>query len=971
MNTTRRIDIHENEATQGPRARAFAEALRAEGCEPGRVVVSRVYFVQTTRSQKEVEIASRNLLADAVLETVGLPLAHSAWPSLVTVSPLGGVTDDEATVAQRELAWQFPELKSGATVVRTATVYAAEKMVEPHVLSRVTAAHFANPLVARIAVGHVDAEAPLSAPAPHTQNRMFDLSASDEELAALSQAHGWNFSMLEWNAIRQHAAGRELTECELEIIAQSWSEHCKHKEFNARIAMTHNGRSYEVNSLFKSFIRKSTEEIRAKYAARGEDWMLTVFSDNAGVVKLSDKHLFALKVETHNSPSALDPVGGAMTGLLGTHRDAIGTGIGGGRLLFNTNVLCFGPADYARELLPGQMHPSRIGAGVIDGIAQAGNKMGVPTINGAVIYDERYAGKPLVYCGTGALLPQSYAGRNSWDKTITPGDRIVVVGGRVGRDGIHGATFSSVELGAGISRSVVQMGSPITQKLVADFMEEACKLGLVACSTDNGAGGLSSSVGELAGLAGGARIDVAKVPLKYAGLEPWEILLSESQERMTLAVHPDKLAELAALAVRREVELTDIGVFEASGAFRVDCNELQIANLDLHFLHEGVPQKQMVAEWTDIAPTPLTARTTDHHAMLLKLLASPNIRSRERVSRRYDHEVKGKTVVKPYMGAGGKAPQDAGVMRLGFDTWEGIAVASGICPKYGDLEPYHMAAGAFDEAVRSLVSVGAVLPEPGAPSPWSACDNFCVPDSEYHPEKNPDGKQKLGKLVRMCEALYDMSVAFDVPMTSGKDSMKNDFRAGGVKISVPPTVLFTICAPIKDVRKVVTSEFKAAGDGIYALGATYNELGGTEWAQLAGACCGDVPRVRHDRAKELYGLYAAARMHGWIQSSHDMSDGGLAVASAECVIGSGLGASIEIEASSLVLDADLYAESHSRLLVSVKPEHQVGFEGLMGGLAQRRGVVRSDARLVLSSEPETVEWSVAELRAAYEGGTWP
>ena len=977
MNITRRIDIHENEATQGPRARAFAEALRAEGCEPGRVVVSRVYFVQSARSQEELEMASRNLLADAVLETVGSPLTHAEWPSVVTVSPLGGVTDDEATVAQRELGWQFPELKSGEAQVRTATVYAAEKTVAADVLSRVTAAHFANPLVARISVGHVDAEAPIAAPAPHTENRMFDVDASDTVLAALSASHGWNFSMLEWSAIRAHAAGRALAECELEIIAQSWSEHCKHKEFNARISMTHNGRSYEVNSLFKSFIRKSTEEIRAKYAALGEDWMLTVFSDNAGVVKLSDKRLFALKVETHNSPSALDPVGGAMTGLLGTHRDAIGTGIGGGRLLFNTNVLCFGPADYVRELLPGQMHPARIGAGVVDGIAQAGNKMGVPTINGAVIYDERYAGKPLVYCGTGALLPHSYDGRDSWEKTITPGDRIVVVGGRVGRDGIHGATFSSVELGAGISRSVVQMGSPITQKLVADFMEEACKLGLVACSTDNGAGGLSSSVGELAGLAGGARIDVARVPLKYAGLEPWEILLSESQERMTLAVHADKLAALADLAVRREVELTDIGVFEASGAFRVDYNELQIANLDLHFLHEGVPQKQMVAEWTDIAPRPVTVRTTDHHAMLLKLLASPNIRSRERVSRRYDHEVKGKTVVKPYMGAGGKAPQDAGVIRLGFDTWEGIAVASGICPKFGDLDPYQMAAGAFDEAVRSLVSVGAVLPEPGAPSAWSACDNFCVPDSEFHAEKNPDGKQKLGKLVRMCEALYDMSVAFDVPMTSGKDSMKNDFRAGGVKISVPPTVLFTICAPIKDVRKVVTSEFKAAGDIILLLGDTHQELGCSEWAQLLGETAGAAPTVRSTSAIALYRLYAEALRRGWIRSSHDVSDGGLAVALAECAIGSGLGAQVDLTQHVHVgLDSALYSESHSRLLVSVGQEHYADLLRLFSDRPQSVrvayvGQVADSGRLVIDTHRGEVAWPIDELRAAYEGGTWP
>ena len=975
MSRTQRIAIHEHEATQGPRARLFREYLLAEGADPGRVATSRVYFVDTDRPAAEIELAARELLADGVLEHLGERIDAACWQRVVTISPLSGVTDDEAMVAQRELGARFEEFRGGQAHVRTARAYWCERALDEALLRKITEEHVANPLVAQITLGHIEGKAATVASAPSIKNRMFALSAPAEELAKSYAGHGWNFSNDEWRAIAAYAATRgkpELSECELEIIAQTWSEHCKHKEFNARIAMRHNGRSYEINSLFKTFIRKSTEAIRSKYAALGEDWMLTVFSDNAGVVRLDENRLFALKVETHNSPSALDPVGGAMTGLLGTHRDAIGTGIGGARLLFNTNVLCFGPADYDKPLLPGQMHPARIGDGVVDGIAQAGNKMGVPTINGAVIYDERYAGKPLVYCGTGAVLPASYAGRNSWDKTILPGDLIVVVGGRVGRDGIHGATFSSVELGAGVTRSVVQMGSPITQKLVADFMEEACKLGLVACCTDNGAGGLSSSVGELGGLAGGARVDLAKVPLKYAGLEPWEILLSESQERMTLAVKADKLAELAALAARREVELTEIGVFEGSGRFDVLYGAERIASLDMSFLHEGVPQKQMVAEWTDIAPTPVKAKTRDHRAMLLKLLASDNIRSRERVSRRFDHEVKGKTVIKPYMGSEGRAPQDAGVMRLGFDTWQGIAVASGICPKFGDLDPYQMAAGAFDEAVRSLISVGAALPEPGKPSAWSACDNFCVPDSDYHAEKNPDGAKKLGKLVRMCEALYNMSLAFDVPMTSGKDSMKNDFRAGGVKISVPPTVLFTICAPISDVRNVVSSEFKNAGDAVYLLGETHNELGGSEWARLQGETGGTVPEVRMASAMDLYRRYANAHAMGLIQSCHDLSDGGLAVALAECAIGSGLGMTSEQGAIGRSgNDQELYAESHSRLLVTVSPKHQQAFEKALGSRCSLLGTVSDDAIVSLSLDGETVAWSVAELAAAHRAGSWP
>lgn len=959
-------------------ARAAAQSL---GWDCGPLAVSRLYAVDLPMPREWLADAAQKALACAVTEEVAIDQLQGAAGSHLLLGRLPGVTDDEGRTAQAALSAVLGRADRGDTQhVFALRLLAFERRLTPEQL-RSLGAVLANPLVDRIEAGDgLPAQVLVAdfAPAVAHAQATVTLDGSDAELLAISKDRTLHLNLAEMRAVRDHfravAAERlaaampaEPTDCELEIFAQTWSEHCKHKEFAATIAFEHNGEAKTVHSLFKTFIRGATERIRAKYAQIGEDWMLTVFSDNAGVVELDDNSLFVLKVETHNSPSALDPVGGAMTGVLGNNRDAFGTGKGGARLLFNTNVLCFGPPDYSKPLLRGQMHPQRIALGVIDGIKQAGNKSGVPTVNGAILFDDRFAGKPLVYCGTGAILPRHYAGSEAWTKRIEPGYRVVVVGGRVGRDGIHGATFSSGELTDQVSGSVVQIGSPIVQKGVNDFMQAACALGLVAAATDNGAGGLSSSVGELAQTSGGARIDVGLVPLKYAGLQPWEILLSESQERMTLAIEPAALSELLALAARLEVEATDIGAFDDSGRLHVTFGQTTLAHLDLHFLHHGVPPKHMVARWTDPAPLPLPAAELDYGQTILQLLASPNICSRQPVIRQYDHEVKGKTVVKPLMGRSGTGPQDAAVMRASFDGWHGVAIASGICPKYGDLDPYHMAAGAFDEAVRSLISVGARLPQPGEAPSWSACDNFCVPDSALDPAGNPDGDTKLGKLVRMCEALYDMSVFFDVPMTSGKDSMKNDFRADGQKISVPPTVLFTMVARMTDVRRAVTSDFKQAGDSIFVVGHSYDELGGSELARMHEWQGGQVPLVRQEQAKRVYEKMMAAHAQGLLASSHDCSDGGMAIALAECCIGGGLGALVALpiwpDVGALAM---LFGESHSRFVVSVAPENVGAFEAALGSDARFAGLV-AEAPVLTMSVDTGAPFSVAlgELDQAF------
>jgi len=818
--------------------------------------------------------------------------------------------------------------------------------------------------------------------------KIIDLNVSDVELVQLSKEMLLSLNLEEMKAIQTHFADENVkayrqekglpvnpTDCEMEVLAQTWSEHCKHKEFSAMIKYTNKetGEEQTIDSLFKTYIRRSTEIVRERLEKAGNNWLLKIFTDNAGVVKIDDESVFVWKVETHNSPSAIDPYGGAITGILGNNRDPLGTGIGGGKLLFNTNVLCFGPPNYDKELLPGQLHPRRIMEGVRHGIEDGGNKSGIPTVNGSIIFDDRYSGKPLVYCGTGGVMPYTLNGMDSWLKPIDAGDLIIMAGGRVGKDGIHGATFSSAEIDEHSPQSAVQIGSPITQKLLGDFMQEAVEKGLIKSSTDNGAGGLSSSIGELATISGGAVVNLEKVPLKYANLKPWEIFISESQERMTFVVTEDKKDALYKLAAEREVELSNIGEFTDNGFIDVRFDNKSVAYLDMEFLHEGVPKKYMEAAWEKPKlQEPELPEDLDYNDVLAKLMSSLNICSRENVIRQYDHEVKGKTTIKPLMGPNGKAPQDAAVMRLNFNGFAGVAVSNGIIPRYSDINAYQMSAGAFDEAVRQIIAVGGKLPDPNDDTNrfWTVNDNFCVPDSLYDPVTNPDGKLKLAKLVQMNQALFDMSTFFNIPMTSGKDSMKNDFKAGKIKISVPPTILYSMVAKVDDVRKTVTSDFKVAGDLIYQIGQTYNELGASEFYRLFDELGANVPQVHKENAKRIYEKVISANQQNLIESNHDISDGGMAVALTESAFGGGFGAEINLEKfSDLNLNTILYAESHSRFVVSIKPEDQNEFEKLLGEDAIQLGEVTSNQNLIVETEKEVViNMNINELKTAWENG---
>lgn len=966
------------------------QSLEQLNVKTGKIRTARLFVLDYPIEKDRVIFYAQYGLQNQVTEQL---FVNELWYSenyktTIITSNQPGVTDDVGRSAQ--LTWRDILDDSQPPIIYSQFVYYFENTLTKPEQELVAERLLGNPLIHHfqyLEQGDVYEpyfpEVQLNT-SPKVSFLVLD-ELTDQELLKLSKERVLALNLVEMKAIVAYFNQKKVqhtrkakgmptpTLAELEILAQTWSEHCKHKEFNAAIHYTNEetGEQQTIYSLFNTYIKAATAVVQQQLEAKGNHWLVKVFDDNAGVVKATEKHLFVWKVETHNSPSALDPYGGAITGILGNNRDPLGTGVGGAKLLFNTNVLCFGSPHYDQPLLKGQLHPKQIMEGVIAGIADGGNKSGVPTVNGAIVFDERYSGKPLVYCGTGALMPHNYQNQPSWGKNIRVGDRIVMAGGRVGKDGIHGATFSSLEINENSPATAVQIGAPIVQKKLSDFMQLACQQGLIQCSTDNGAGGLSSSIGELATITNGAVVQLEKVPLKYTGLQPWEIFISESQERMTLVIAPEQLDDLEVLAAELDVEVTDIGYFDDSGYLDVQYDSLQIAYLEMDFLHHGVPQKSMEAVWQPLDLIAATIPTRlDYNQVLLQLLGTLNICSRENIIRQYDHEVKGKTIIKPLMGQNPKAPQDAAVLRFDFDSWEGVAVSNGILPRYGDIDVYAMSAGAFDEGVRQIIAVGGQLPnmEYNDGVFWSVNDNFCVPDSAYNAVHNPDGKQKLAKLVQMCKALYDMATFFSIPLTSGKDSMKNDFKSGTTKISIPPTILYSMTAKINDVRQVVTSDFKVAGDLIYQLGETYEELGGSEFYQLYHQLGKQVPQVRPVLAKALYTKVMEANRQQLIASSHDLSDGGLAVALAECTFGNDLGCTIDLDAieGNLDINNKLFSESHSRFVVSVHPAHKVAFENILGERATLIGkVTAKDDFKVKAGSQTIIHLSTQELLSAH------
>ncbi|MFP4058008.1 MAG: AIR synthase-related protein [Candidatus Brocadiia bacterium] len=986
-----RIEIGTLPGVKDARGDGAAEGIRTFLGLPVDAVRTRtVYKIDAELSEAEVE-AVREEFTDPVIEHSALGrLDAPPFHWLITVGFKPGVTDNvgrTAKTAIEDIAGR--KLPDDAAVYTETQYFLAGPELGRDDVRRIGVDLLANLQIERVVVqsaaewhaAEPDLEVPVIRGEQRAEVRTFDLHVPDDELEALSSKHIWSLSLEELHAIRDYfdgparqaerqavGLGPQPTDAEIELLAQTWSEHCKHKIFNAVIDYSDGESRQTIRSLFQTYIRGATEALRPQCP-----WLLSVFHDNAGVIAFNDRWSLAFKVETHNSPSAIDPYGGAITGIVGVNRDPFGTGRGA-QLQINVWGYCFGSPFYQGRLPEGLMHPRRIRDGVHKGVIDGGNQSGIPYGYGWELFDERYLGKPLVYCGTVGRLPRTVCGQPSEHKKADPGDLIVMAGGRIGKDGIHGATFSSEELRQESPAQAVQIGDPITQKKMTDMLLEARDLGLFTCITDNGAGGLSSSVGEMATSAGGAELDLAKAPLKYQGLDPWEILLSEAQERMTLAVPPEKIDDFLALAIRREVEATVLGQFNDSGTFHVRYGERTVAYVDLEFMHEGLPTMHLEAVWEPPEPPAPDLGAAPAPAQALpELLAGLNLCSIEKKARQYDHEVKGLTVVKPFVGVRDDVPADATVFQIDYQSTEGMVLTYGVNPHLADLDTYHMVAWIVDLAVRRAAGTGARVDH------MAGLDNFCWPDPVQSP-KTPDGRYKLAQLVRANQALYDATTAFGVPLISGKDSMKNDSSRGGVKISIPPTVLFSLIAKIDDVRAAVTLDAKAAGDLLYVVGRTADELGGSEYARYLAARAGTpeavgghVPRLDVEGAKALLDAMSRAVRNRLVHSVHAPGKGGLGAGLARVAFGAELGLRVDlarVPAQDVARDdVLLFSESASRYIATVPPAHRVAFEETLAGVPLACvGEVTAQPRLRIAGlgGETVVDADVLELKSRWK-----
>ena len=734
-------------------------------------------------------------------------------------------------------------------------------------------------------------------------------------------------------ATRRERAAKELhnpTDLELEYISQARSDHCNHNTFQGLFRYTDlsTGRTDVIDSLFKTCIEAPTLQLKAR-----KPWVVSVLWDNAGVGKFDEAHHYVITGETHNSPSNMEAYGGAITGIVGIYRDPMGTGKGS-KLIMGSYGFCVGPRNYSGDLKP-RLHPRRLLDGVIEGVRDGGNKSGIPTPYGQVLFDPGYMGKCLVFVTALGIMPARVQGEPSHEKTIEPGDLVVMSGGRVGKDGIHGVTAASETFSENTPAGHVQIGDPYTQKKMHDFLLEARDEGLMRFITDNGGGGLSSSVGETARFSNGCEIQLEKVPLKYEGLDQWEIWISESQERMTVAVPPEHIHRFLALSALHAVESTIIGTYTDSGKLHITYEGKTCAYVDMDLLKSGFPQWEFEAEWTSPERRglhePVLGSPVDFSRLLTDLLARPNIASKEWITRQYDHEVQGTSVIKPLVGAERDMVSDASVIRPVLTSEKGLAFSQALLPFYSAIDAYHMTTCTIDEAVRRLVAVGAGLDHIGG------VDNFCWPSIQYHPRKNPDGRFKAAQLVRSCRALRDMCLAYEIPLLSGKDSMYVDGHLTGRygeshKVSALATLQFSATGIIPDVSKCVTMECKVPGDLVYVVGITRNELGGSEYYVHLGYTGCHVPEVTPREFLKLYHAMAAAMDRELVASAHGVYRGGLGVHLALVAMGGNLG--MDLDLASVPAegchgnDVLLFSESAGRFIVTVAPEQKADFEAI-------------------------------------------
>jgi phosphoribosylformylglycinamidine synthase len=887
--------------TEGQRVAADAADLGLPG--PWRIQSSRGFLIEGDLTADDLHRAAVAVLADPIADTVHIEPCGAMGretADVIHILPKPGVTDPEADSARSILR----ELGFAVEHVRTIRSYRVDGPAEalPRLIRRI----LANEAVEQSVIGRLPFDKLGQGRPYHFRLLTVPLRGLDEQaLMRISREGQLSLNLEEMKAIQAHFVGldRDPTDCELETIAQTWSEHCSHKTLKGRIEA--NGHIY--GNLLKETIFAATQELRER---QGVDWLVSVFQDNAGVIRFDDDHDVCFKVETHNHPSAIDPYGGSNTGLGGVIRDVLGTGLGA-KPICNTDVFCVAPPETPPEALPpGVLHPRRVLKGVVAGVRDYGNRMGIPTVNGALVVDPDYLSNPLVYCGTIGVLP-----RGMTEKVVKPGDRIIAIGGRTGRDGIHGATFSSVELSSDseqASGGAVQIGNAITEKQVLDVIVRARDLGLFHAITDCGAGGFSSAIGEM-GAHLGALVDLENAPLKYEGLSYTEIWISEAQERMILAVPPDRIEALWHLCRQEEVEATNLGEFAPTGRLTLRYQGQIVCDLAMDFLHEGRPKITRKATLTMPVAKHLTPPTdTDYTADLLEILATWNVSSKEWIIRQYDHEVQARTIIKPLVGLRDDGPAGAAVVLPVYGSTRGLAVACGINPRYGRVDPYAMAACAIDEAIRNCVAVGA------DPQRIALLDNFCW--------GSPERPETLGSLVRAAEACRDLSLEFRTPFISGKDSLYNEYIHQGQNQAIPGTLLISAIGIVWDVRRCVTMDLKEAGNLLLLVGVTGAELGGSHWTLVHELDGGQVPRVDPAQARWIFQGVHAAIARGLVRSCHDLSEGGLAVAVAEMALAGNLGARIDLRPIPHRIESNphdlflLFSETPSRFLLEVRPE---------------------------------------------------
>ncbi len=876
---------------------------------------AKVFLIEGDFDKSFAQRVAGELLSDAVCEQYYIGRSKApvglAKATLIEVHLKSGVTDPVAESVTAAIADMGLEVEH----VRTARKYILLGAVTENQVDTIAKKILANDCIEDCVIGS-EAEPP----SPHLKPYEFKIThwpirdLDGDALVALSKEKDLFLNLVEMQTIQKYykELGREPTDIELESLAQTWSEHCVHKTLKSSVDMTIDGQKVHFDNLLKETVFKATKDL-------DKDWCISVFEDNAGVIEFDEDSAICFKVETHNRPSALDPYGGAATGIGGVVRDPMGTGMGA-KPIANTDIFCFGEPDKKLEDIPkGVLHPRRVMKGVVSGVRDYGNRMGIPTVNGAIYFDDRYMGNPLVFCGNVGLMD-----KEKCFKYPQSGNLVVVVGGRTGRDGIHGATFSSGEIThehETIFSHAVQIGNAITEKKMLDVLLEANKQGLYEAITDCGAGGLSSAVGEM-GSELGAEVDLEKVLLKYSGLSYTEIWISEAQERMVIAVKPEKLEAIIKIFGDENVDATVIGKFTGDKKLTLKYNGEQVAELDMDFLHDGVPKYSREAVWNSKDLTePAIAEKNIYNDELLGILSSYNVASKEWVIRQYDHEVQGGSVIKPLTGVENDGPSDAAVMKPKFDSDKGIAISCGMNPLYGDIDPYWMVLAGIDEAIRNLICVG------GRADRVALLDNYCW--------GNCTKPETFGALVRASQACYDGAMAYAAPFISGKDSLNNEFSCeDGTQMSIPSTLLVSAISIVDDINKCVTMDVKQAGNLIFIVGETKDELGGSHYYKINGELGANVPKLDLEKAVKIAERISTAIADGLVVSCHDCSEGGIAVALAEMGFAGGLGIEVDLKGlpvseKQLRVDSLLFSESNSRYIMEVKPENYDAFAKLM------------------------------------------